>query len=107
MVELKMKTYLTHEKMKAIVLGVLLATILMHSQGFCDGADPIDGVTKTVIQTIFSPWVKRSALAFGGGFGLFQSFASGSFKPLLTWGGLGLAVSYIPTLIETLSKIGG
>ena len=91
-----------------IVLAALLAAMIIPEIGFCaDGTDAsLDKMTTSVISTIFAPWVKKSALAFGAGFGLFQSYMGGSVKPLLSWGGLGLAVNYVPNLIEYISKIG-
>lgn len=93
---------------KTAALGIVFL-LMLHTTGFCDGASSISEIetlTNSTINTIFSPWIRKAALAFGGGFGLFQSYTAGSFKPLLTWGGLGLIVNYIPKLIDIISKVG-
>ena len=100
--------YLLNER--NVVATCLVLGLLLHSQGHCNGAvadaEAMNQITKSVTDTIFAPWVRKSALVFGGGMGLFQSWSAGSIKPLLVWGGLGLAVSYIPKLVEVISKVG-
>jgi len=87
------------------VLGVVIA-----AQGYCADSvkevQEIEAVTKSVMDTIFSPWIKKAALAFGAGAGLFQSYMGGTIKPLLLWGGLGLAVNYVPKVVEIISRVG-
>jgi len=92
-----------------IMIAVLAAGVLLTANGYCaDGAAPneMETITTSVVDTIFSPWVKKTALAFGAGVGLFQSWAAGSVKPLLVWGGLGMAVNYVPKLINMLANFG-
>lgn len=91
-------------KTAAVFLIFLVGLTLLPTQGFCDDPHGLNAMTDSVINTIFSPWVRKSILAFGAGLGVFQSIAGGSWKPLLTWGGLGLTVNYVPKIIDLLSK---
>lgn len=102
------KLQLVFPSQRDIIAAGLVVGLLLHARGYCDAGDAesMNQITKSVTDTIFSPWVRKSALAFGGGMGLFQSWSAGSIKPLLVWGGLGLAVSYVPKLIEIISKVG-
>lgn len=86
---------------------IVLVLVLTTSQGYCAGAElqEMDVMTNTVMNMIFSPWVKKTALVFGGGMGLFQAYGAGSVKPLLLWGGLGLAVNYVPKIVEVIAKM--
>jgi hypothetical protein len=96
------------EKHKAIFIGVLALGILMTSNGYCQSAEisAIEGVTSSVMHTIFSSWVKKAALVFGAGGGLIKSWTAGSVKPLALWGGLGLAVNYVPKVVDVIAGIG-
>lgn len=85
----------------------LVMAFFLSSKGYCDSdVKAIESLTNSTIETIFSPWVRKAALAFGAGFGLFQSYMGGSIKPLLSWGGLGLAVNNVPKIIDIISKVG-
>ncbi|MDX8430196.1 MAG: hypothetical protein SNF33_00065 (plasmid) [Candidatus Algichlamydia australiensis] len=66
----------------------------------------MDTLTKSTIEMIFAPWVRKTALAFGTGLGLFKSYTGGSVMPLLSYGGLGLVVNFVPSLIEVITKVG-
>jgi len=104
-----MKQPLKHLEGKGQIITAcaLLAMSLLPMDAFCDDTlTTIDTLTDNTINTIFSPWIRKAALAFGGGFGLFQAYMGGSVRPLLTWGGLGLAVNYVPKLIDVISKVG-
>jgi hypothetical protein len=97
----------TLDKSRALFWSVLALGTLLYAQGYCAGNEvqEIEAMTTNVMNTIFSPWVKKTALVFGGGAGLFQAYAAGSIKPLLLWGGLGLAVNYVPKLVEIIGGI--
>lgn len=85
-----------------------VAVMAVQSSGFCaDEASTgeLNQLTENVVETMFGSWVRKTALAFGGGAGLFQSYMSGSIKPLLTWGGLGLAVNFIPKVITLITSV--
>lgn len=97
----------TLDKSRVLFWSVLLFGVVLHAQGYCAGNEvqEIELMTTNVMNTIFSPWVKKTALVFGGGAGLFQAYAAGSIKPLLLWGGLGLAVNYVPKLVEVIGGL--
>ncbi len=92
-----------------IALGAIV--LVLHTSGYCANTPAaeaeMDTMANTTIQTIFAPWVRKTALGFGAGFGLFKAYMGGSVVPLLTWGGLGLAVNFIPKLIGYITAIGG
>ncbi|MCK4934344.1 MAG: hypothetical protein KAR79_02040 [Simkaniaceae bacterium] len=88
-----------------IATTLVICFLVFHSSAFCEKS-PIDELTDSTIETIFSPWLRKASLAFGGGFGLFQSYMGGSIRPLLTWGGLGLVVNYIPKMVDIISLVG-
>jgi hypothetical protein len=92
---------------RTIFAGALAAAFLFHSQGFCDDAalNEIDKVSDKITGVLFSPSVRKIALTLGLGAGLFQAFMSGSVRPLLVYGGLGLVVCYLPKLINLISSI--
>jgi|GEM_PF-5120250 len=92
------------------VLGcaALMIALSLPTQGFCaDAADAaMNTMAENVTKTIFAPWVRKTALALGGGLGIFQSIGAGSFKPFMIWGGIGLLINFIPKLVEYLSTVG-
>ncbi len=88
----------------AVFFAVIVVGLVLHTHGYCaDGVAPttteMDKMATNIVDTIFAPWVRKTALAFGGGWGMFQSISGGSFKPLLVWGGIGLFVNFIPKII--------
>lgn len=87
-----------------VVSSLLIVSLFLPTLGFCDDSQGLNAMTDSVINTIFSPWVRRSILAFGAGLGIFQSIAGGTWKPLMVWGGLGLTVNYIPKIINLLAN---
>ncbi len=97
----------TLDKTRVMFWSVLALGMVLHTQGYCAGNEvqEIEAMTTNVMNTIFSPWVKKTALVFGGGAGLFQAYAAGSIKPLLLWGGLGLAVNYVPKMVEIIGGV--
>lgn len=97
---------------KAIPVVVFFGVLFLSSYGFCDGTSSapeteMNKMASSVVETIFAPWVRKTALALGGGLGIFQSIGAGSFKPFMTWGGIGLLINYIPKLVNFLSSMGG
>lgn len=91
-----------------IPFAALVFCFCFQTQGFCaDSPTEMDTLTGNVMSTIFSPWLRKAALTFAGGLGLFQSYMAGSIRPLLSWGGLGLVVNYIPKLIDVITRVGG
>ena len=66
----------------------------------------MNAMATTVVDTLFAPWVRMTALALGGGIGVFQWIGTGSAKPLISWGGIGVFVNYIPKIVKFLSTLG-
>jgi hypothetical protein len=96
-------------KIKMVPLLFLSVCLISHSQGFCAEASQtsgLDSVTKNVMDVVFSSGIKKSILVLAAAWGLFQSVSSGSFKPLLLWGGIGLAIAYVPKLIDIIANVG-
>ena len=98
------KVYKISSNKTAIYIAVLVIGLALQTQGYCDGAtqstaSEMDTMATNLVNTIFAPWVRKTALAFGGGWGMFQSISGGSFKPLLVWGGIGIFVNFIPKII--------
>ena len=99
----------TLEYSNTIIAAVFILGLMLQSQGYCADtsaeAQQIDAVTTGVMNTIFSPGIKKAALALGAGAGIFQSWMGGSIKPLLLWGGLGMAVNYVPRVVEMIANL--
>lgn len=96
------------DRSKVLFWGVLATVMIMSSSAYCasgNDVQEIEAMTNSVMNTIFSPWVKKIALVFGGGAGLCQAYAAGSIKPLLLWGGLGLAVNYVPKVVDVIGSL--
>lgn len=86
----------------AVWITIFAITLVLQTQGYCaDGAGTadMDQMATNVVERVFAPWVRKTALAFGGGWGMIKSISGGSFIPLLTWGGIGLFVNFIPKII--------
>ena len=92
----------------ALFMTIFVLALVLQTQGYCDNAGEVEMNTMAtnVVETIFAPWVRKTALALGGGLGIFQSIGAGSFKPFMTWGGIGLLINYIPKLVNFLSTLG-
>jgi len=93
---------------KTMFIGAMALGILMATNGYCQQSSEteINNLTTNIMETIFSPWVRKAALVFGGGAGLIQAWTAGSFKPMALWGGLGLAVNYVPKFVDVIARVG-
>lgn len=86
----------------------LAIVFLLKAQGYdvtTDAAEQLIESTNQVSNILFGPVVRKIALTLGFGAGLFQAFMSGSIKPLLIYGGLGLAVCLLPRVIDLISSL--
>ncbi len=107
--ESKMSKILKHPK--TIFAGTLAVAVLANAAGFCEdpistGIDaPMDGVSNKVQDFLFGSTVRKIALTLGVGAGLFQAFMSGSVRPLLIYGGLGVSICYLKPLVNWLSNL--
>ncbi|MDN3505448.1 MAG: hypothetical protein P0S95_07730 [Rhabdochlamydiaceae bacterium] len=96
----KLLAFLGRPTVKVSILCLAMLTI---NQGlFADEAEMITAAG-SIKDTLFSSWIRKSVLAFGGIGGIIQSIFGGSFKPLLVWGGLGLSFTFIPKLIDYIA----
>ena len=90
----------------SLVVGLVLFTeIGLYADNTTELAK-MDTLTTSTIEMIFAPWVRKSALAFGTGLGLVKSYTGASIMPLISYGGLGLAVNFVPSLIDVITKVG-
>ncbi|NGX47090.1 MAG: hypothetical protein K1000chlam3_00459 [Chlamydiae bacterium] len=75
--------------------------LLMHTAMYADAFDTgqIAQETDKLRAFLFGPGTKIVAI-FGGAWGIFQSIITGSIKPLLIYGGIGLAANFLPKFID-------
>jgi len=70
------------------------------SEGAIDGKDIIAHADK-ISLFIFGP-VAKVAGVLGGGYGLISAILTSSIRPLITFGGIGLAVALVPKFINSV-----
>lgn len=63
--------------------------------------------TSSDVQTFLFGPVMRIVGIIGGAYGLYQAIMSSSLKPLLVFGGIGLAVNLIPKFIDGVFNVSG
>ena len=92
----------------SVFIAVLAVGILSSTAGYCndDVMKELNAKSDTISNFLFGGTVRKVALTLGMGAGLFQAFMSGSIRPLLIYGGLGLAVAYLPAMVNWISSIG-
>jgi hypothetical protein len=96
---------------KTVFIGTLACAALFSATGYCDATvntneQAINDTSELISKFLFGPTVRKVALTLGMGAGLFQAFMSGSIRPLLVYGGLGLAVCYLPKIVNWISTVG-
>lgn len=90
-------------KVTAVVL--LTLAVVLPEAVFADSASGgfdtkyIVEETNKVRSFLFGPGAKAVGI-FGGAWGIFQSIVSSSIKPLLIYGGIGLAANFLPKFID-------
>lgn len=90
---------------RTLLIGTMAIALLAATTGFCDAeADVMKEVTK-VQGVLFGPVVRKIALVLGLGGGVFQAFMSGSVRPLIIYGGLGLIVNFLPSMINWITDL--
>lgn len=106
--ETESKLFMNVQISRIVPVLALGVGILAQTQGFCadNKSSVLDGLTTHVMQIAFDSSLRRALLTIAGAWGVYQAIISGSFKPVLFWGGIGLAVSYVPKLIDIISNIG-
>ena len=90
---------------RAIFIAVLALTLVTQTEGFCSDGKELENVTVDIKNVLFSSGVRKAALTLGLGAGLFQAFMVGSIRPLIIYGGLGLAVCYLPKIVDMIGGI--
>ena len=93
---------------KTIFLGTMAIATLLHASGYCGETDVNEAMNKTstsIQDFLFGKTIRKAALTLGLGAGLFQAFMSGSIRPLLIYGGLGLAACYLPNVVEWIATV--
>ncbi|HSX38488.1 MAG TPA: hypothetical protein VLE95_06630 [Chlamydiales bacterium] len=92
----------------AAFISTLIFSTFIRTTGFCDDVNEqaINDMSKNISEFLFGSTIRKIALTLGMGAGLFQAFMSGSIRPLLIYGGLGLAVCYLPKIVNWISSIG-
>ena len=97
-----MSRYLKYSLVIAILAaGMFVAGDLFAStvQNDAFGSDEIVQKADNVMSFLFGP-VMRFAGVLGAGVGVIWSMIGQSIKPLLTFGGIGLAVGLVPSFIN-------
>jgi len=90
---------------------VVALTMLMQESAFAQtatdfaSADFLDQSEK-IQNFLFGP-AMRIAGVLGGAYGLMQAILSSSLKPLVIYGGIGLAVNVIPKFIDGVFNVSG
>lgn len=84
------------------------ALLASANVGYCaDGPNGIETQVKAVQDVIFSKGVRMIIMLFGISWGFFKTVMSGSFQPILLYGGIGLCFFFVPKIIELIGSIGG
>ncbi len=90
---------------KTLGLCALFASTI---SGYCaDSPHGIETQVKAVQEVIFSKGVRMIVMLFGITWGFFKTVMSGSFQPILLYGGIGLCFFFVPKIIELIGSIGG
>ncbi len=94
-----------------IAISVLMLCVLGSSALFAQTAADFGGVeivaqTSKVQNFLFGPTM-RIVGVIGGAYGLIQAILSSSLKPLMVFGGIGLAVNIIPKFIDGIYGVSG
>ena len=89
---------------RLLVLGIFLGSA---SLGYCDISDTnadFEAQIKSVQDIIFGKHIRTMVLLFGMAWGFFKTFMSGTFTPILLYGGLGLSFFLVPKLIALINS---
>lgn len=88
---------------RLLALGLILS---VTNSGYCVDGDHADLDTQlTKVQDIiFGKQIRTIVLLFGMAWGFFKTFMSGTFTPILIYGGLGLSFFLVPKLISLINS---
>ena len=79
----------------------------LNATGYCADSNPneaLDAQLKSVQDIIFGKQIRTIVLLFGMAWGFFKTFMSGTFTPILLYGGLGLSFFLVPKLISLINS---
>jgi len=78
----------------------------LNATGYCadSGNADLDGQLTKVQDIIFGKQIRTIVLLFGMAWGFFKTFMSGTFTPILLYGGLGLSFFLVPKLIQLINS---
>lgn len=90
-----------------VIYGVALLVIpevVMGTTSTDFGAADISSHADKISDFIFGP-LGKTAAALGAGYGFCTSLVSGSAKPLITFGAIGLIGVAIPTFVKAINTV--
>lgn len=101
-----MKKMIVFVAVAGVSMVFLFPETLMAVQTTTDNfsGKEIENHADTVSNFLFGPVAKICAV-LGGGYGFVSSLLTGSPKPLITFGGIGLSVAIIPQFIKSVFTI--
>jgi hypothetical protein len=88
------------------VISLLVAAEAVANTGAEFGGAEFVAQTDKIKGFLFGPAVKLAGVV-GGFWGLAQSVLSSSAKPLIFYGGMGLAVNLVPKFIDNVYSVSG
>ena len=88
---------------RVLTLALLVG---VSNAGYCADAGnaDLDGQLTKVQDIIFGKQIRTIVLLFGMAWGFFKTFMSGTFTPILLYGGLGLSFFLVPKLIQLINS---
>lgn len=88
---------------RVLALGVFIG---LNATGYCADTNnaELDTQLTKVQDIIFGKQIRTIVLLFGMAWGFFKTFMSGTFTPILLYGGLGLSFFLVPKLIQLINS---
>lgn len=86
------------------IMALCLLT-LVPSMAFCDDINFLDTMGTSLKGLLFGTGMRTVVLVFGAIVGVYKAVSSGQFWPLLTWGGIGCVVAFIPSAISFMAAM--
>jgi hypothetical protein len=95
---------------KNIVISGAVAACILSTSVFAQATDfgsaEIVSQASKIQEFLFGPTMRLAGI-IGGAYGLIQAILSSTLKPLLVFGGIGLAVNIIPKFIDGIYGVSG
>lgn len=89
---------------RLLALGSFLGSAASGYCGVSDTNADFEAQIKSVQDIIFGKHIRTMVLLFGMAWGFFKTFMSGTFTPILLYGGLGLSFFLVPKLISLINS---